>query len=179
MGALAHGADAQAGAPKSFFSPPTISRSRGRRVWLRLAQADRRRSPRGKGEARSGDRLTEAVDAVGHDDVRDQQIDRPRALEVFECQPVVGCEKDLKTGGAQHSRGGGLARPPASSLPTLWLRQNVDARHKAGQGASWRQNSAASFQKDQPSTFPGQPCASRNGGASDPRAHTIPPIPES
>jgi hypothetical protein len=34
------------------------SRSRGRRDWPRLAQADRRRSPRGKGKARSGDRLT-------------------------------------------------------------------------------------------------------------------------
>jgi hypothetical protein len=51
-------------------------------------------------------RERDAVDPVGHDDVRDQQIDRPRALEVFESETVVGCEEDREAGGAQHSRGG-------------------------------------------------------------------------
>ena len=61
----------------------------------------------------------------------------------------------------------GLARPTTSSLPTLCLRQDVHALHKAAQGRArgfWRKNSAAGFQKDQPSTFPGQRCASKPGG---------------
>ena len=51
-------------------------------------------------------RQSDAVDTLGHDDVGDQQIDRPRAFEIFEREPVIGREENLEAGGAQNSCGG-------------------------------------------------------------------------